>query len=226
MVFKAFSGRGRTNFSLEITVWLILIIFGARQVGNRCWRPSFRPTSIERSVCVRCDLPGSRGGQPGHRQRASQLLGNAKNPSAILSWAGVVSAALPGSLRWAEVFGGYPDAAPCCHSPTASGSQADAELWSGTATALAGYGHLQNCFRPVPHLVTPVGVQNPCVLSVCCRIVLEVFQLSFSMQIVCQRESWRNTGTYWAPDFLCPILPALSFSHYVVCQSFFKKTHF
>lgn len=89
MVLKAFSGWGRTNFSLEITIWLIWNTSGTRQVGNHCRKPNLYPTSIERSVCVCCNLPGSWGGRQAHWGAcASRLLGNPK-PCCYpqLSWA-------------------------------------------------------------------------------------------------------------------------------------------
>lgn len=51
------------------------------------------------------------------------------------------------------------------------------------------------------------------------------------MQFLNPRAKGKGGGTQapekeYRPDFLCPILPALFFSHYVVCQSFFKNPLF
>lgn len=130
MVCKAFSVWRRTNFSLEISIWLILITFGSRQVGNGCWRPNLCPTSIRHNVCVHCDdLPGSWGGQQVHW--GVLMPSSAKQGS----WA-----MLPGSLQHAEEFWGF------LTQPHTGQQQAGAKLHVGTATAGKGYGHLQKSF--------------------------------------------------------------------------------
>lgn len=148
------------------------------------------------------------------------------NPAAIPSWAGQ-----PSSSAWKPAVCRGALGLPWCSPTLASGRQAGAKLHWGTATAEAGYWHLQKCFHPGPELATPIGVKT----HICFRCAaeqchLEIFQLSFTVQTSCEWQRWRNSGTYWASGFLLHVLSAL-FSHRVVCKPFcknikIKKIHF
>lgn len=84
---------------------------------------------------------------------------------------------------------------------------------SSLATAQAGYGHLQNCFCPDTNLVVPVGVKNPLVLYMCCRIIpFGSASAEFLNADIMLKGKVGELRYLLSARFSLPILPAI-FSH-------------